>query len=122
MVHPFRYREAARFWEITDPRLAALVHAVVGGTPAYRYEFTQGDVPTDLSDFDSWVTRTVLDPRTPLFREARYLLAEESEIRVFEVSRGCVVVWSRFVMFGWWRYVVGVGRCEWWRSGLGGVG
>jgi AAA+ ATPase superfamily predicted ATPase len=81
MVHPFRYREAARFWEITDPRLAVLVHAVVGGTPAYRYEFTQGDAPTDLSDFDSWVTRTVLDPRTPLFREARYLLAEESEIR-----------------------------------------
>ncbi len=81
VVHPFRYGEAARFWGITDPRLAALVHAVVGGTPAYRYEFTQGDAPTDLSDFDSWVTRTVLDPRTPLFREARYLLAEEPEIR-----------------------------------------
>jgi uncharacterized protein len=70
VVHPFGYREAARFWEITDPRLAVLVHAVVGGTPAYRYEFTQGDVPADLSDFDSWVIRTVLDPRTPLFREA----------------------------------------------------
>lgn len=81
VVHPFHYREAARFWGITDPRLAVLVHAVVGGTPAYRHEFTQGDAPTDLADFDSWVARTVLDPRTPLFREARYLLAEESEIR-----------------------------------------
>jgi uncharacterized protein len=81
VVHPFGYREAARFWGITDPRLAVLVHAVVGGTPAYRHEFTQGDTPTGLSDFDSWVIRTVLDPRTPLFREARYLLAEESEIR-----------------------------------------
>jgi uncharacterized protein len=81
VVHPFRYREAARFWGITDPRLAVLVHAVVGGTPAYRYEFTQGDAPAELSDFDSWVIRTVLDPRKPLFREARYLLAEESDIR-----------------------------------------
>jgi len=81
VVHPFRYREAARFWGITDPRLAALVHAVVGGTPAYRYEFTQGDVPAGLSDFDPWIVRTVLDPGRPLFREARYLLAEESDIR-----------------------------------------
>ncbi|GAA3188879.1 AAA family ATPase [Nonomuraea roseoviolacea] len=81
VIHPFRYREAADFWGITDPRLAVLVHAVLGGTPAYRYEFTQGDVPADLDDFDAWVIRTVLNPQTPLFREARYLLAEESEIR-----------------------------------------
>ncbi|MGP3911856.1 ATP-binding protein [Nonomuraea sp. 10N515B] len=81
MIHPFRYRDAAEFWGITDPRLAILVHAIVGGTPAYRYEFTQGDVPEDLDDFDSWVVRTVLNPQTPLFREARYLLAEEPDIR-----------------------------------------
>lgn len=81
IVHPFRYREAARFWEIADPRLAVLVNAVVGGTPAYRHEFTQGDAPTDLDDFDPWVIRTVLNPQTPLFREARYLLAEEPDIR-----------------------------------------
>ncbi len=31
--------------------------------------------------FDFWVIRTVLNPQTPLFREARYLLAEETEIR-----------------------------------------
>ena len=81
VIHPFRYREAALFWGITDPRLAVLVHAVVGGTPAYRYEFTQGDAPESLEDFDSWVIRTILNPQTPLFREARYLLAEESAIR-----------------------------------------
>ncbi|MFG1703503.1 ATP-binding protein [Nonomuraea sp. M3C6] len=81
MIHPFRYRAAAEFWGITDPRLAVLVNSVVGGTPAYRYEFTQGDVPEGLADFDSWVVRTVLNPQTPLFREARYLLAEESDIR-----------------------------------------
>lgn len=81
VIHPFRYRDAAQFWGLTDPRLAVLVNAVVGGTPAYRYEFTQGDVPEGLDDFDSWVIRTVLNPQTPLFREARYLLAEERDIR-----------------------------------------
>ncbi len=81
VIRPFGYREAAAFWGITDPRLAVLVHSIVGGTPAYRHEFTQGDVPADLADFDSWVVRTVLNPQKPLFREARYLLAEESDIR-----------------------------------------
>ena len=39
------------------------------------------DTPSGLADFDSWVIRTVLNPQSPLFREARYLLAEETEIR-----------------------------------------
>ncbi|WP_127506938.1 AAA family ATPase [Actinoplanes solisilvae] len=81
VVQPFPHRESAEFWGITDPRLAVLVNAVVGGTPAYRYEFTQGDTPASIHDFDTWVVRTVLNPQTPLFREARYLLAEESAIR-----------------------------------------
>jgi AAA+ ATPase superfamily predicted ATPase len=81
MVHPFGYRDAARFWNITDPALAVLVHSVVGGTPAYRREFVRDDAPSSLSDFDAWVVRTVLNPQTPLFREARYLLVEETEIR-----------------------------------------
>jgi len=81
IVHPFGYRDAARFWEISDPRLAVLVHSVVGGTPAYRRELLREDTPADLADFDAWVTRTVLNPQSPLFREARYLLAEETEIR-----------------------------------------
>ncbi|MEV6301240.1 ATP-binding protein [Actinoplanes sp. NPDC051861] len=81
VVQPFRHRESARFWGITDPRLAVLVHAVIGGTPAYRNEFVQGDTPATIDDFDAWVIRTALNPQTPLFREARYLLAEESAIR-----------------------------------------
>lgn len=81
VVQPFRYREAAEFWGITDPRLAVLVNSVVGGTPAYRNEFVAFDTPRDIDDFDDWVARTVLSSLTPLFREARYLLAEESEIR-----------------------------------------
>lgn len=81
VVHPFDYRHAAQFWGADDPKLALLLHAVVGGTPAYRREFVAFDAPDGLPDFDAWVTRTVLSPQSPLFREARYLLAEETEIR-----------------------------------------
>jgi AAA+ ATPase superfamily predicted ATPase len=81
LVQPFNYRDAARFWGATDPRLAVLLHAVVGGTPAYRREFVAFDAPDGRDDFDAWVLRTVLNPQSPLFREARYLMAEETEIR-----------------------------------------
>lgn len=81
IVRPLPYRDAARFWDIEDPRLAVLVNAVVGGTPAYRRQLVRNDSPRDMTDFDDWVCRTVLDPQVPLFREARYLLAEEVEAR-----------------------------------------
>jgi AAA+ ATPase superfamily predicted ATPase len=81
VVRPLDFRLAAQFWDITDPRLAVQVYAVVGGTPAYRREYVRGDAPRDVDDFDPWVVRTVLNPETPLFREARYLLAEELEVR-----------------------------------------
>jgi AAA+ ATPase superfamily predicted ATPase len=80
VVRPFEYPLAAQYWGVTDPRLAVRLHAVVGGTPAYR-RFLQGDTPEGLDDFDGWVRRTVLDPGTPLFREARYLLEEEADVR-----------------------------------------
>ncbi|MFC4123906.1 ATP-binding protein [Nocardia rhizosphaerae] len=82
VVRPFGYRDAAAFWGVaTDPALAARLHAVLGGTPAYRRQFLADDVPASLDDFDSWLARSVLSPLSPLFREARYLLAEEAEIR-----------------------------------------
>jgi uncharacterized protein len=81
VVRPLAYRDAARFWDITDPRLAILVSAVVGGTPAYRRQFVRNDAPHGMDDFDDWVCRAVLNPEVPLFREARYLLAEEVEAR-----------------------------------------
>ena len=81
VLRPFDYRTAAEFWGITDPALALRVHAAVGGTPAYRREFIDDDAPTSLRGFDAWVVRRVLDPRSPLFREARYLLAEETDLR-----------------------------------------
>ncbi|WP_307721549.1 hypothetical protein [Embleya hyalina] len=55
--------------------------AVVLGTPAYAREFTLGDSPADLDDLDPWVQRNVLDEGRPLVREARFLLAEEPDLR-----------------------------------------
>jgi AAA+ ATPase superfamily predicted ATPase len=80
VVRPFDHLLTARFWGLTDPRLAVLHHAVIGGTPAYR-RFVGDDAPRDPGDFDDWLVRTVLNPATPLFREARYLLEEEADVR-----------------------------------------
>lgn len=80
VVPTLDYRLAGQFWAVADPRTALLTNAVVGGTPAYRREFAQNDTPSGPGDFDSWVVRTVLNPARPLFREARYLLAEEPEL------------------------------------------
>jgi AAA+ ATPase superfamily predicted ATPase len=80
VVPTLDFRLAAQFWGISDPRTALLANAVVGGTPAYRREFAQDDTPAGLGDFDPWVARTVLNPGRPLFREARYLLAEEPDL------------------------------------------
>jgi hypothetical protein len=81
VVKPFAYRDAARFWGATDPGLAMQLHAIVGGTPAYRRQFIRDDAPAGPADFDAWVVRSVLNPDRPLLREARYLLAEETDIR-----------------------------------------
>jgi uncharacterized protein len=81
VVPPLDYQLAAQFWNITDPLLAIKVHAIVGGTPAYRREFARDDSPADADDFDGWVQRTVLNRASPLFREARYLLAAETELQ-----------------------------------------
>ncbi|WP_328404244.1 ATP-binding protein [Streptomyces sp. NBC_00390] len=78
-VRPLDFRQAAGLWGIDDSRLALLVHAVVGGAPAYRYEFVSDDTPTDPDDFDRWVCRTVLNPRRPLFWEARHLLDQGAD-------------------------------------------
>ncbi|GAA4896597.1 ATP-binding protein [Streptomyces coeruleoprunus] len=78
-VRPLGFRDAARFWGVGDPRLALRVHAVVGGTPAYRQAYPDGGVPEGPEDFDAWVCRTALDPRMPLFHEAERLVHEETD-------------------------------------------
>jgi AAA+ ATPase superfamily predicted ATPase len=81
IVPTLDFRLAAQFWNVADPRLAVLLYAVVGGTPAYRDGAAGGHGPADIADFDRWVVDNVLDRFSPLFREARYLLAEEPDIR-----------------------------------------
>ncbi len=76
MVPTFDYRTAREFWGIAGRLVATLTHAVVGGTPAYRREYARDDVPRSRRDFDDWVVRAVLDPSSPLFTEARYLLSD----------------------------------------------
>ena len=80
VVPTLDHQLAAEFWGVGDPVTALKVNAVVGGTPAYRREFARDDTPAGPDDFDSWVVRTVLSPRSPLFREGRYLLADEPEL------------------------------------------
>ncbi|HEV2372954.1 MAG TPA: ATP-binding protein [Streptosporangiaceae bacterium] len=81
VVPTLDFRQAAQFWSVRDHRLAVLLYSVVGGTPAYRDGVAGGQAPKSLTDFDRWVPDNVLSRFSPLFREARYLLAEEPDIR-----------------------------------------
>jgi uncharacterized protein len=81
IVPTLDYRLATQFWEIGDPRLAVLLYSIVGGTPAYRDGVAGGRGPQSVADLDAWVEENVLSRFSPLFREARYLLAEEPDIR-----------------------------------------
>ncbi|WP_067130333.1 ATP-binding protein [Microtetraspora malaysiensis] len=81
VVHPFDYHMARRFWGISDLRLAIQLNAITGGTPAYRTRFVDGESPAGPDEFDDWVIRRVLSTESPLFREARYLLSNEMEVR-----------------------------------------
>ncbi|GII79418.1 hypothetical protein Sru01_44000 [Sphaerisporangium rufum] len=82
VVPTFDFRLAADFWGLAaEPRLAALVYFVVGGTPAYRTEYLAGATPASLAGFDPWVVEHVLNPASPLFREVRFLLAEDPALR-----------------------------------------
>lgn len=58
LIRPFAYQDAAAFWGVHDPRLAVLLHSVVGGTPAYRRELVGYDAPTGENDFDGWYARS----------------------------------------------------------------
>jgi AAA+ ATPase superfamily predicted ATPase len=79
VVRPFGFREAAEFWEVAeDPELAFRVHALTGGTPAYKE--MSGGGPATLDDFDSWVQRRLLNPASAMFREGGLLLREEPSI------------------------------------------
>jgi uncharacterized protein len=79
VVRPFGFREAAVFWGVADDsELAFRVHALTGGTPAYK-EMSSGG-PRSLDEFDSWVQRRLLNPASAMFREGGLLLREEPSI------------------------------------------
>jgi AAA+ ATPase superfamily predicted ATPase len=80
VVRPFRFREAAEFWDVAhDPELAFRLNALTGGTPAYK-DMCGASGPRDLDDFDRWVQRRLLSPASAMFREGTLLLREEPAI------------------------------------------
>jgi AAA+ ATPase superfamily predicted ATPase len=80
VVRPFGFREAAHFWGVADdPQLAFQLHALTGGTPAYK-DMSGGTGPRSLADFDVWVQRRLLNPASAMFREGGLLLREEPSI------------------------------------------
>jgi len=76
VLRPFPYRVFARYWGLDDhPDLAFRLHALLGGTPAYR-DFVAGAGPK-RGDLDSWVVRSLLSASSPLFREGQVSVAED---------------------------------------------
>lgn len=74
-VGPFDHPTSATFWGMGDnPRAAFALHALIGGTPAYRSMV--GGAPR-RGNVDSWAVEHVLDPRSPLFREGRIVTEED---------------------------------------------
>ena len=79
IVQPFDFRDAAVFWGVRDdPDLAFRLHALVGGTPAYRDMCVEQ--PNSVSGFGDWVVRRLLHPASAMFREGNALLYEEPEL------------------------------------------
>ncbi len=80
VVRPFGFREAAAFWGVADdPALAFQLHALTGGTPAYK-DMCGGSGPRSVAEFDGWVRRRLLNPASAMFREGGLLLREEPSI------------------------------------------
>lgn len=77
-VGPFRYRDAAAYWDC-DPASALLVDAVLGGAPGYRDVVGAAPDPGPAG-FERWLAGSVLNPSHILFAEPDYLLAEDPRI------------------------------------------
>ena len=79
-VDPFDYRTAAAFWGVDgNPDAAFRLHALVGGTPAYRRFTTDGPLPR--GDVDSFVIDHLLQPASVLYTEGRSVIAEDDSLQ-----------------------------------------
>lgn len=78
-LRPFDFRESRGYWNIADPKVAILVHAVLGGSPGYR-DLLDGAAPATDREFGDWLAGGILNPSHALFREAEYLLAEDPSL------------------------------------------
>jgi uncharacterized protein len=75
-IDPFGYRESAEFWGLAgNPDAAFRLHALIGGTPAYR-RFADGEAPKG-GNVDRWAVKHLLNPASPLFQEGEILVAED---------------------------------------------
>lgn len=77
VVRPFDFRTSAAYWGLAKrPRDAVRLHALVGGTPAYR-DLAARRAPR-RGAFEAWVFDVLLDPAGALFREGRILAMDTS--------------------------------------------
>jgi uncharacterized protein len=75
-ITPFDVITTAKFWGLeSNPDAAFRMHALVGGTPAYR-RFAGGNVPRN-GNVDAWVVQHLLDMSSPLFSEGTLLVADD---------------------------------------------
>jgi uncharacterized protein len=78
-VNPFDYRTSAAFWGLSNnPSAAFRLHALIGGTPAYRRFTTDGPLPD--ADVDAFVVRHLLQPTSVLYTEGRSVVAEDDSL------------------------------------------
>ena len=81
MVHPFSYREAADFWGTAgDPELSVMLHALVGGTPAYL-DMSGTSGPDAVGELDDWVVSSLLNPGSAMFRGGQHPVGPRTRSR-----------------------------------------
>ncbi len=79
-IDPFAYRDAADYWGLRDrPGDAFRLHALIGGTPAYR-TYCGGEAPRP-GRFAAWAERHLLDVASPLHHEGGLLVAEDPSLQ-----------------------------------------
>jgi uncharacterized protein len=79
-VNPFDYRTAATYWGLdANPDAAFRLHALIGGTPAYRRFTTDG--PLADGDVDRFAAQHLLTPTSGLHGEGRAVVAEDHSLQ-----------------------------------------